>query len=222
MYNNFGGYGQPPPQYPGPYPGEGFGVGRPMGPYNPVGVVGAGRPNPNGQHNYPPHNPPYPPAGYGGPPFQPHHPMGPHHAGYSSFQNSQMQSSIARSFFIRADRNRSGSLDPKEFHSVLDDLGMNMDYQECLQLFGTVDRNHSGSISEREFIEFFVNFVSRNIPGQNMPHPPHGNMFPHRPHGLQSFYTEERNRRNIARAMFYDADRDRNGMLDHNEFIVSA
>lgn len=69
----------------------------------------------------------------------------------------------ARSKFRDADLNRSGNLDPREFMEVLNQLGMRVNYQEALGMFGTIDKNQDGRIGQVEFEDLYCELWQNDI-----------------------------------------------------------
>lgn len=60
-----------------------------------------------------------------------------------------------KEIFSHFDRDKSGTIDPKEFASLLDALGAGMSHAEIEVGLREVDRNHNGQIEFREFVRWW-------------------------------------------------------------------
>lgn len=78
-----------------------------------------------------------------------------------TYQDQQLQTKIAEAFFYHADVDRSGTLDPHEFHNLLRDMGFDMNYDSALLMFKQADtRTSDGHISRSEFVDWYVRYVA--------------------------------------------------------------
>jgi Ca2+-binding EF-hand superfamily protein len=129
------------------------------------------------------------------------------------------QERVAKAFFYRADVDGNRTLDRAEFHKVLADMGFNIAPQDAMRLFNGIDNIRDNRLSENEFVRWYIQFVRHPNPSIQVQQqyasgygPQHGNITP--------INADQLNLRNIALSRFYEADRDRSGYLDLNEFFA--
>jgi Ca2+-binding EF-hand superfamily protein len=207
------GYGQPPPggaYGQPPLPPGAMGYGQPGPGYPAAGAPGGG--GPYSAHGY------GPPRGGGG--YAPDYASG-SSQGYPAqnpWYNQAAQARVAKAFFHHADIDGNRTLDRAEFHKVLADMGFNIAYQDAMRLFNGIDNVRDNRLSENEFVKWYVQFVRVPNPSIQVQQQ-HGSGYGPQHNNVTPMHAESLNLRNIALSLFYEADRDRSGYLDLNEFF---